>query len=164
MAYEKEIRQSIERIARSNNRLIFHAIVQSVNGDVCTVEYGNTTLTDVRLTAISDVADNAIIVKPKVGSAVVVADLSLGNMRDLVVIQYSSIASITINGGNLGGLVIGSKLADWMNKVAQDLQTLSTLLQSTPVAGNGAPLGVMFNPQTSTITTNDLENSNIKHG
>lgn len=164
MAFEKEIRHCIEYIARSNNRLIFHAIVKSVNGDVCTVDYGNTTLTNVRLTAISDVADNAIVVKPKIGSPVVVADLSMGNMRDLVIIQYSSIDSIIINGGNLGGIVIGSKIVDWMNKVAQDMQTLSTLLQSTPVVGNGAPLGAVFNPQTSTINIKDIENNKIKHG
>jgi len=164
MAYEREIRHNIERIANSNNRSLFHAIVRSVNGDVCTIEYGNTILTDVRLTAISDVSDNAIVVIPKVGSAVVVADLSMGNMRDLVIIQYSTIESITINGGNLGGLVIASKIADWMNKVAQDMQTLSTLLQSTPVAGNGAPLGAIFQPQTSVINTSDIINNKIKHG
>jgi len=95
---------------------------------------------------------------------VVVADLSSGSKRNLCVVQYGKIESITINGGALGGLVIGSKLADWMNAVAQDLQALKTLLSTTPVAGNGAPLGAVFNPQTSTVSTNDIENSKVKHG
>lgn len=39
-------------------------------------------------------------------------------------------------------------LLDWMTWVYADLQTLTTLLASSPVAGNGAPLGVIFTPAT----------------
>ena len=70
---------------------------------------------------------------------------------------------IQYNAGENGGLVKVGPMADWMKKVSSDLQTLKTLLLSSTVAGNGAPLAISFNPQTPVPKKEDFENEKIKH-
>lgn len=70
---------------------------------------------------------------------------------------------IEYNGGENGGLVIVSPVIEWMKKVSNDMQTLKTLLKATTVAGNGAPLAIVFNPQTPVPKQSDFENDKIKH-
>jgi len=162
MAYERDIRDKIIQIARNDKVLLFIAEVVSVDGITCTVNRNGTLLSGVRLTAYSD-ESTSLFIKPAMGAKVVIADLSDGNKRELSVIQYGEIESITIMGGKNGGFVIGSKLTDWMNKVAQDFQTLKTLLQDTPIAGNGAPAAIQFMPTTNSVKDNDIENTKVKH-
>lgn len=163
MAYEKDIKQKLIEIARNGGQWLFTAEVMAVNGNTCTVRAGNTILADVWLTAYGQ-ADNCLLITPAIGSLVLVADLSGGDKRELHVLQYGAIERVAIGGTQNGGIPIPGKLVEWMNKVASDMQTLSSLLSTTPVAGNGAPLGALFQPQTSTITVNDIENQNVKHG
>ncbi len=161
MAYERQIKESIQVIARNNKELFFRAKVISVQDNTCTVEYQGTILSEVLLTAAEG---DDMVITPKTGSYVLILDLSHGEKRDLVVIKYDKIEKIVINQGSLGGIVIGDKIVDWMNKVASDMQTLANLLSVTPVTGNGAPLGITFNPQIGSVTTQDIENKNITHG
>lgn len=163
MANERDIRQKIIEIARGKASWLFLAEVTGVAGLTCSVRMGDTELSDVQLTALAN-ENNSLLVTPAVGSMVLVADLSGGDRRELYVLQYGDIQQITINGGQLGGLPITTNLVEWMNRVAQDMQTLSTLLSTTPVAGNGAPLGAAFSPQTTTLTADDIANNSIKHG
>ena len=54
-------------------------------------------------------------------------------------------------------------MVSWMQKVHQDLNTLKMQLSSHPVAGSGAPLGLVFNTQTSYPNKSDFENTKVKH-
>lgn len=163
MAYEKDIKQKLIEIARNGGQWLFTAEVMAVSGSTCTVRVGNTILTDVWLTAYEQ-GDNSLLVTPAIGSMVLVADLSGGDKRELHVLQYGAIDYVFIHGNQNGGIPIANNLVEWMNKVAADMQTLSTLLSTTPVAGNGAPLGALFQPQTSTVDVSDIQNSKVKHG
>ncbi len=70
---------------------------------------------------------------------------------------------IQYNEGENGGLVKVEPMTAWMKKVASDLQTLKKVLATKAVAGNGAPLGIVFNPQTTSPAKSDFENEKIKH-
>lgn len=69
---------------------------------------------------------------------------------------------IVLNAGTVPA-VAADKLLDWMTRVYADLQTLTTLLASTPVAGNGAPLGVVFTPATPAPDINQFTDPALKH-
>lgn len=69
---------------------------------------------------------------------------------------------IVINDGTVG-MAKTDKVVEWMSKVYADLQNLTTLLSVTPVAGNGAPLGITFTPQTPQPNLTDFANDKIKH-
>ena len=69
---------------------------------------------------------------------------------------------IVINDGTVG-MAKTDKVVEWMSKVYADLQNLKTLLSVTPVAGNGAPLGITFTSQTPQPNLTDFANDKIKH-
>jgi len=90
------IKKLIQNIADHERPALFSAKVKSVSGDTCTVQIGKLELTDVRLRAICNGKSDTLRITPKEGSIVLLADLSDGGMRDLVVIQYSEIDEVFI--------------------------------------------------------------------
>ncbi len=66
------------------------------------------------------------------------------------------------NDGTIGS-VCADKMVEWMSKVYSDLQTLITLLSTSPVAGNGAPLNVVFIPSTPSPNLADFTDDALKH-
>ena len=85
------IKKLIQNIADRERPALFSAKVKSVKGDTCTVQIGKLELTDVRLRAIVNGKDDTLLITPKEGSIVLLADLSDGEMRDLTVIAYSEV-------------------------------------------------------------------------
>ena len=138
--------------------------VVSVNGDLCCAKVGDFEIPGIRLAAISGGSAKGILITPTVGSVVLVADLSAGELRELAVIGYSEIDSVRIRGGAFGGMLKVDSMVEWMQKVHTDLLTLQSLLATTPVAGNGAVLGAVFNPSTPAPVAADFENDKVKHG
>lgn len=107
------------------------AEVKSVSGQTCEAEVGGTlTLTDIWLTAADTGSDKALLVVPKVGSQILLADLSGGQLRELVMVACTDTESITINGGENGGLVNIGSLKDYLdafkNAVLQALATIDS--------------------------------------
>lgn len=165
--------------------VIFTAHVEEITETTCTVSLGGMKLSDVRLRSVINKNDEQLLIIPKVKSYVTVADLSGGQLRELCVIAYSEIESIhmkikdsntdqdltldmdsngiVINGGTIGA-VKADKMTAWMEKVYDDLQTLKTQLQSQPVAGNGAPLNLVFDPTTEKPITGNFEDKKLLHG
>ena len=74
----------------------FTAKVKSVEKDTCTVLVDDLELTEVRLRAVVDGEEEFLRITPKVGSMILVADLSDGEMRDLVVIKYTQVDIIEL--------------------------------------------------------------------
>lgn len=166
-----EIREKIKRIANGNGSCTcFTAKVTSLDGETCDVELEGMKLTDVRLRAVMNGEDSKILVTPKIGSHVLVVDLS-GNLSQLAVVGYSEVEKIEIdatdkiifNGGNNKGLVKVEEMVSWMQKVYNDMQTLTGLLLSSPVAGNGAALAISFTPSTPSPIIDDFQNKDITH-
>lgn len=104
-------------------------------------------------------SDGGVTVVPEVGSEVVVVWL---NEAMAVVVMAEKAAKVVMRGGANGGLVNLEALKGWMKNVEEDLQTLQTKLSSTPVAGNGAPLGLVFTPKTRSVES-EIEDELITH-
>jgi hypothetical protein len=96
---------------------LFLAEVVSVEQDTtCTVRLNpSLTLSDVQLRAVVNQETTGILIKPAVGSYVLVADLSGGQYTRLAVVMYSEIDRIEINGGENNGLVKIQELTDKLN-------------------------------------------------
>jgi hypothetical protein len=208
-----QIALKIKQIA-GNGKLqqaaLFPAQVEKVEGALCTVKLDEFSISDVRLRAVINENEDMLLIRPKEGSYVLVADLSGGDYRDLAVIEYSEVESvhlkiqetvidkdkegirvwvgetvlevgkdavhietgettadmdkngIVFNGGELKGLVKIEVMIDWMSKLYQDLQTLKNQLLTQPVAGQGAPLNLVFNPVTPQPELTDFENEKVK--
>lgn len=141
---------------------IFTAKVLSTDGDTCCVDIDGLVVSDVRLRAVVNGEESGILVTPKTGSYVTMADLS-GNFTRLVVIGYSEVEKITIdaetkiviNGGHLGGLVRIGDLIDELNRL---VETFNTHTHSVPNGTSLAPT-----PQASGFSSETLEDTNITH-
>ncbi len=166
-----EIKEIIRRIAGKQHQMVFTAKVVDVDGETCTVELEETLkLTDVRLRAVINGENSKILVTPKTNSYVLVADLA-GDLSQLAVIGYSEVEKIEVdadnkiifNGGDNKGLVKVAEMVNWMQKVYNDLAELSTLLSTSEVAGNGAPLAISFTPSTPSPSIDNFQNDKIIH-
>jgi len=176
-----QIAMKIKELAGKGNSSashIFSAKVKSVESQTCTVMLDDLAISDVRLKSVINSNTDALIIKPKVNSVVMIADLSAGQYRELLVISYSEIdvvnlkisntqlkidqSGVEINSGNLGGMVKINELVQWMQNLHSDLTNLKTLLASHPVVGNSAPLGLPFIMLTSFPQKSMFENQKVK--
>lgn len=114
-----QLKESLIRYLGLNKKPynIFYAKVRSVQDYTCGIEVSDIELSGVSLCATINESKNNLIIKPKIGSDVLVADLSGGEFRTLVVIQYTEVESISLNGGKLGGLIKIQELTDKINEL-----------------------------------------------
>lgn len=171
MSKTSDIKEAIRAIANggSGRQLLLVGTVKATDGETCTVDIQGLEIDEVRLTAVNDGTSGKLLLTPATGSYVLMADLSGGELRDVAVVGYTQLESvettceqITLNGGSNGGLVNIEQLKNWMQSVEKDLQTLQTLLKSSPIAGNGAPAAIAFTPQTKSVAS-DIEDETITH-
>jgi len=113
-----KISEKIKNISgkQLSDSFIQPAEVLSVSGETCTVKIDTLTVTDVRLRAVINGNSDKILITPKVGSYVLVADLSGGNYRDLAVIAFSEIEDINVEAG---GENLFTVLSDFITEVAK---------------------------------------------
>ncbi|MEE3485094.1 MAG: hypothetical protein VZQ98_12325 [Bacteroidales bacterium] len=173
MSVESKIKDTIRDIARQGRGAdtCFHtAVVRSVaeNGETCSVEAYGTTWTDVRLTAVADGGCD-VKVFPKVGSPVLVADLSNGSMSDLAVIMYSRFDRIEL-GTAEHTAANADVLRRELDKLTRRVDTIIRAIENavpTPQDG-GAGLKSTMVAVLQTITGKEdfsgIEDSKIKHG
>lgn len=125
---------------------------------------GDAEIIDARF--VSDVSGKTMIV-PKDNSIVVV---QLFSPVSGVIISYSVVDSIALNGTNYGGVVMSQSLLQKINQVEQQLNNLKTIFASwIPIAGDGGAalkaLATQFSSAQITPTAiADLENTTVKHG
>lgn len=165
MSTERDIKEAIREIANGGGKTFFTAEVVSVSGDTCTVKSDGLEMSDVAICAIGGASGNSLVVVPKVGSTVLIADLSEGTRRDLAIVKYTEVESITINGGNLGGLVNVCDLVDRLNEIEKDINDLKGSLPGCLTGSTTSPTGITnwsINPLKET-TRNDIEDTKIKH-
>lgn len=158
-----EIREKIKRIANGNGSFTcFTAKVTSVDGETCDVELEGMKLTDVRLRAVMNGEDSKILVTPKIGSHVLVVDLS-GNLSQLAVVGYSEVEKIEIdandkiifNGGNNNGLIQIDKLTQKLNEL---VNTFNGHTHPVPNGASSTPT-----TEAATFDKNFYEDINITH-
>jgi hypothetical protein len=184
-----KIRKSIQAIAGAGSQqvTIFPAQVTQVESSTCSVKIDELTITNVRLRAVINNNAEQILVTPKVGSYVLVADLSGGNYRDLAVIAHSEVdavnitagttkvdinaGGVTFNGGELGGLVKLQELKDNLDSLKQYVEAINTALPTAfnaigaSTAANGATGATSYQGAMAgqAIQIKDMEDAKIKH-
>lgn len=160
MSTERDIKEAIQALgSNGNGKTFFTAEVVSVSGNTCTVKSDDLEMSDVAICAIGGASGNSLVVVPKVGSTVLIADLSEGTRRDLVIVKYTEVESITINGGNLGGLV---NVAQLTNKLNQLVNTFNTHIHPAVLGESPVKVSVTAS-QAATFSKSDYEDTKIKH-
>ena len=179
MDRSKEIKEVIKSIAGVPGMMFVMGKVESVGDETCSVKIADRlVINDVRLNASADGNADNILIKPKVGSMVMMADLSGGELRSLVVISFSALDSMTvrfdgevvINGGENEGLVKVKELTDKLNAIIDDINLLKNVFKTgwTPMIYDGgaslkAAASGWYGKDLATISKEDIENPEIKH-
>jgi uncharacterized protein YdaL len=88
--------QIAEKLRGKPTNIWFVAKITAVENDSCSLDIEGLEITNVRLAAIIDDSKTKLQITPTVGSTVLVADLSSGNMTDLVITKFSEITSINL--------------------------------------------------------------------
>ncbi len=153
--------------------------VVSVDSDSMTCEVsiiGKPNLTDVRLKSIINNDDNGILIKPKVGSYVLIT--LINNKRgNAFVSGYSDVDSIRLitpkielGGDEFGGLIKIEELKQQLNTLTNRVDTIiKAIEQGVPVAGDGG-IGYQTSMKlilaTASVKENfdNIENKKVKHG
>ena len=179
MDRSKEIKEAIKSIVGVPGMMFVMGRVESVGEETCSVKIADRiVINDVRLNASADGNADNILIKPTVGSMVMMADLSGGELRSLVVISFSALESMTvkfegdvvINGGENEGLVKVVPLKDRLNAIENDINSLKQVFSASwfPVVYDGgaslkaAAASWAAQPLKST-NKKDIENPKIKH-
>lgn len=178
MDRSKEIKEAIKSIVGVPGMMFVMGKVESVGDETCSVKIADRlVINDVRLNASADGNADNILIKPKVGSMVLMADLSGGELRSLVVISFSALESMTvkfegdvvINGGENEGLVKVVELTEKLNAIENDINNLKSIFSSwVPVVyDGGASLKAAAESwavqSLQTTSKEDIENDKIKH-
>ena len=179
MDRSKEIKEAIKSIAGVHGMMFVMGRVESVGEETCSVKIADRiVINDVRLNASADGNADNILIKPTVGSMVMMADLSGGELRSLVVISFSALESMTvkfegdvvINDGENEGMVKVVKLTEKLNAIEEDINSLKKIFSASwvPVVyDGGASLKAASASWAAQIlkktSKEDIENPKIKH-
>ena len=161
----------------ANNPQTMLALVTDVDevNLTCTLEDDGTEYYDVRLSLVDDSVQSIVDI-PKAQTYVFAARIE--DSEDLLVIYCSEITKRIITVGNqklvidnngfqfndaTHGMVKIGKMVEWMQKIYSDLQTLKSLLATSPVVGGGAVLAITFSPQTENPDISTFEDTTVKH-
>lgn len=162
-----EIRKSIKGMASGNGGL-FTAKVLSTDGETCCVEIDGLVVSGVQLRAVANGEESGILITPKTGSYVTVADLS-GDLTRLVAVGFSEVEKIEINGGRLGGLVNIKELVNRLNYIENKIGDLMDVFNNwePTLQDGGAALKAMVTPwfvgQMQLSSRDKLEDISVKH-
>ena len=155
----RQLRDSIASLI-PQRAAILQGIVKAVDGITCTVTVGNIDIPGVRLRASELDNDQQLLITPKVGSPVILGSLS-GDLTDLAVLRVDQAASVTINGGSLGGLI---NIADLTQRLNDLVQAFNTHTHGVTVSHPGGTFTTL-KPAASASSFNrsDYEDTLITH-
>lgn len=151
----RELQERLRSVG-SNSKMItiWQGIVNSIDGVTCEVQVGGIAIPDVRMKASATDSDNAMMIVPKVGTAVTIGSLS-GDLAELVVLKVDEVDHIVINGGKLGGLVNIEALTSKLNEFVQKFNLHTHVVSGTAAA--------VTENVTSAFKASDYEDKTIKH-
>ena len=139
MSKESEIKQLIRNISAYNSGLtLFEAEVTASEDTECVIKYQGLEHKNVRLVCGFSQSSTTMIIKPAVGSTVLVADLSNGKMRDGVVLMVENVEKVIFNGGELGGLIKIEELKTQLNKMTARIDGIINAIKGgVPISQDG---------------------------
>ncbi len=172
-----KIKESIQSIAGRNTIDDCYVVgeVTEADGTTCSVKINETlTLTDVLCVAADDGDNDNIKIKPAIGSKVLMADLSGGTLRQMVVVAYTQIAelempkidNIIINGGGKGAII---NIEDLTSKINEVIDVLNELINSYNSHTHSVPsfgtsgTAVPSSKNAKTLCISDFADNTIKH-
>lgn len=183
MSTSSEIKSLIRNIAKNDCVTIFEAQIVNSEDNKCSIKYNGLTHENVRLVSGFSGENAPIIFKPSEGATVLVADLSQGKMRDLIVLMCSECDEvhlisqantididqycISINGGGNGGLIniedLTSKLNDLTNKFNSFVSTFNSHTHVVNTTGSAtAQTGTAQAPTSSAQSANSFDKSDYE--
>lgn len=173
-----QIKQTLMGINAPSGQLCLSGEVKSVEGSTCTVDVNGIALKGCRLRALIDDNDH-VMLEPRVGSQVLLLDLSNGQKRHLLVLSCSEVervrlqigstklqidnAGMVINGGELGGMVKINQLTQKLNELvnAYNAHTHTVATTGTAAAQSGTAAATASTAQP--FNASDYENTKVKH-
>jgi len=184
---DEQVELLIEAIGKHSKRRFFEAAferffrigkVKNATDTACDVDCGNIVITGVKLSVLGDT--DALIVKPKINSLVLIEDISGGNQTSYRLVKSFEIDKITlnvdteiiINGGQNDGLVKIKELTDKLNELKDSVNSLiekynahTHTTTATVDAGSPGVVKAVLSQATDaqSFNKNDYENTKIKH-
>ena len=147
---------------------LYQGVVTALSDITCEVSIDGLSIPDVRLRASTEVDGAQIIVRPAVGSVVIVGSLT-GDLDHLVVLSMDRAEEVIINGGKLGGLIKVQELTQQLNALESEVNDLKQLFASwVPVKGDGGAvlrglLGSWAGKRLTPSRREDYEDTKVKH-
>lgn len=166
--------------------------VKEITGDSCTVLWGDLELTDVRLKATINGAQDKMMITPKQDSYVLVGSLT-GDLKDLCVLKVDepdaielkqndfevtidvannkvglNAGEISFNNGLNDGLVLLHKLENNLNKIKEFVMAMNTILPNamgeivTTTSGTGATAQATYQAAMAAQQINFEDMENMK--
>jgi hypothetical protein len=172
-----KIKQSIRKIAGGTGIMpapVFLVKIKEIDGAKCTAMLDDLELKDVRLRATINNSEQQILIIPKKDSYVCVADLSEGNLTDLVVVGCSEVEETLLkienqtlkinkdgfvfNGGDKGLVKIDELHNRLLNLESKFNNHVHSGVIIAVAGGSGAPAtGTAGNSGTPTSTSSEFQ-------
>lgn len=170
MTPERRLADNIKRLQPVNLWMTQGEVV-AVDGLTCTVRIGDADIEGVRLRASLTERERQILVVPKVGSAVTLGCLT-ADLNNPVVLQVDEVETITVNGGELGGLVKIQELTDKINELIEKFNShthtlgigaIKTTGSATAQTNTAAVNVPAITSKAAKLNRKDYEDETIKH-
>lgn len=164
----RELRELLAKIGGGKATNLYQGVVTALSDITCEVSIDGLSIPDVRLRASTEVDGAQIIVRPAVGSVVIVGSLT-GDLDHLVVLSMDRAEEVIINGGKLGGLIKVQELTKKLNALESEVNDLKQLFASwVPVKGDGGAvlrglLGSWAGKRLTPSRREDYEDTKVKH-
>ncbi len=164
----RELRELLAKIGGGKATNLYQGVVTALSDITCEVSIDGLSIPDVRLRASTEVDGAQIIVRPAVGSVVIVGSLT-GDLDHLVVLSMDRAEEVIINGGKLGGLIKVQELTQKLNALEGEVNNLKQLFASwVPVKGDGGAvlrglLGSWAGKRLTPSRREDYEDTKVKH-
>ena len=164
----RELRELLAKIGGGKATNLYQGVVTALSDITCEVSIDGLSIPDVRLRASTEVDGAQIIVRPAVGSVVIVGSLT-GDLDHLGVLSMDRAEEVIINGGKLGGLIKVQEITQKLNALESEVNNLKQLLASwVPVKGDGGAvlrglLGSWAGKRLTLSRREDYEDTKVKH-
>lgn len=164
----RELRELLANIGGGKATNLYQGVVTALSDITCEVSIDGLSIPDVRLRASTEVDGAQIIVRPTVGSVVIVGSLT-SDLDHLVVLSMDRAEDVIINGGKLGGLINVQELTQKLNTLESEVNNLKQLFASwVPVKGDGGAvlrglLGSWAGKRLTLSRREDYEDTKVKH-
>lgn len=164
----RELHEHLANIGGGKATNLYQGVVTDLSDITCEVSIDGLSVPDVRLRASTEVDGAQIIVRPAVGSVVIVGSLT-GDLDHLVVLSMDRAEEVIINGGSQGGMVKIQELTSKLNTLEREINDIKRVLSSwTPVPNDGgaslkASVASWAGKQLVLTRREDYEDNKVKH-